>query len=62
MAEKGMPAQGLPPAGPTDDNGNNLGHEVSYGPGDTLVPANPGTPVTTSHAATVVAHPPLDDR
>jgi hypothetical protein len=34
-------ASPLPPAGPAETNGNNLGAQTNYGSQDTLAPGNP---------------------
>jgi hypothetical protein len=48
----------LPPPGPGDQNGNNLGQQTGFGTPQPLVPDNSGDPVSQSHPDTVVARPP----
>jgi hypothetical protein len=47
----------LPPPGPADQDGNQLGQQTGYGTAAPLVPPNTGDPQTTTHQDTVVSRP-----
>jgi hypothetical protein len=57
------PATPLPPPGPGDKDGNNLGADATgqpYGTPNTLVKPNDGVSQAQSHSETVAAKPPYN--